>query len=375
MSIYVEKLLHETEEARKDPVLISFARGALSAEDADTRAEEYDYPTYLCRQARLLVQLRNTDREAWCALPHDIEAPKLPFARVHEYPCEWEREYHGITLNPCLGTLVVAKNSHEAPLLWDYTLLDENREVVCFSDALGREWHSHPDFVQVNCFLNSGSRLLPRKDLTIRFNSHANSISFSRVRADGAVVKWSRSPYDFSGNLRLRIERVVTGKPQQEHHRIELLPLTPELAQELDFSQGDDYALLLEKHFFRSHDEAHMLKCVLTTLYSFSERRMMDSLTGDGTPYARRCQWSGPLSLWRSCDVAIQVIKNQDLSPGDYYVPHSKSVEDVVVAVDQETPQTINLFATLLHMCDLRETDDFIYYDDGRKRHTMLVKV
>ena len=54
----LDYLCEETKEVRGDAFLVNLVSKASSAEMADSWAQESDYPTHLCRQTRLLFQVK-----------------------------------------------------------------------------------------------------------------------------------------------------------------------------------------------------------------------------------------------------------------------------------------------------------------------------
>lgn len=378
----LEELWRETEKAQQDSVLIQLVRESTSPEDADRTAEQSDYPTYLCRQARLLAQIRAHDRDAWDArVPSQVIST---WPRRHEYPCEWEVEhYHGRILSTHAGTLVVTKSLFNAAVLWDYTLLDEDGAEVCHSCDLNRDWYLREGLLSVNCHLNSGSRLLPRNGLTICFSSVANSLYFKRTK-DESTVWWTRLAHRENDQLQPYISRRIYGTRQQEHHEVVMKPLSPAEAQAFStryhpYAPQDSWGLFLEKSFLRDADgESDAFVWYITAGYVFSGKGFLMHLQDT---YPRKnlqaekiiLMKTGTYQHYSMFNIAANMIRRDDRSRYDEsYQPSDKSVEAIMSCIIQEMPPTIDIVATITQLCNLLKMDDYIYHKDKEKESRVI---
>ncbi|TSC77590.1 MAG: hypothetical protein G01um101429_1006 [Parcubacteria group bacterium Gr01-1014_29] len=382
LSTPLEELWRETEAARKDPFLVQIVRQSTSPEIAAKEAERFDYPTYLCRQARLLGRIKELYWNAWS---QEIEHPQvaLSWPRTDEYPCEWEVEhYHGKLLYTNFGSLVVTKTEHEAAVLWDYALVDEYGKEVCYSKALGRDFSLRDGIVKVNCHFNSGSRVLPRNGLTISFSLGGRNLDFLRI-TDMQKVNWTRSNYHQGGkHPGLYISRRVVGGRRLEIHEIVVRPLTTTVTTDIPLlycvqKWKDPSALFLETSFVKhAKDENQGLLWHCSTAYVF-QGDISGYLTGpiSGLQVVHKADYANTTSSgYRSpLSVVCQVLSKEDMKNYDVtHQPHEDSVEDVVSDIYKATPSGIDIVKTVVRMCDILHMNDNIYYDGSDQ--SMLVK-
>lgn len=379
----LEELWRETEKARQDPFLVQLVRGSGSPEEADRAAEQCDYPTYVCRQARLLAHMRTHYRDAWdTRIVHSQVAQAWP--KQHEYPCEWEVEqYHGKILSAHVGTLIVYKSKHNAPVLWDYTLLDEDGTEVCRSWDLSRNWYLRDGLPCVNCHLNSGSQLLPRNGLTLSFGSLANQLSFKRTK-DGSTVWWTRLARKEDDTWQPYISRrMVYGRRQQERHWIIMKPLSRAETQVFSTPHypcvpEGSWGLFLEKSFLQDvHSEDRALLYSLTTGYIFSGQNFLEQLQNQyfkGPITAEKIIRVRTQGHYGLLDVAVNTVNKKDRSCYEAdYEPCEESITAVISRIMQETPPTIYTVATVVNLCSLLKTDDYIYHKGKESSVNLLV--
>ena len=362
---------------------MQIVRGSTSAEAAAKEAERLDYPTYLCRQAKLLRQIQEVHRDAWNT---QIEHPQvqLTWPRVHVYPCEWEIacSWGASETNP--GTLEVTKTEQDAAVLWGYKLRDEYGKEVCRSNAFGRDIFWRDDLkekghIQVNCLLNNGSRLLPRNGLTISFSFEGQHLDFRRVVDGGHTVHWNRTLHQVGEKREPCISRrVVVAGANYQIHEATLRPiLPPGKDMQLDFlvdQVEDPYGLFLETRFMKPSENGNsgflftvttaylMAGCVVEQpirpfrdLRQRANKVLFSQRTGGGS------QTSSLL------EVSIQYLSGEELKCyRDYYKPHPRSVEGLLFSIEEITPAALDMIATIMRMGDLVNVQDNIYCDQSQ---------
>lgn len=392
----------ETAQARKDQFLVNLVGDAHSAESADAQAEKHDYPTYLCRQARLLYQFH--EHPAWDLMPdkngffenaksymQNFSMPVL----VHIYPCEWSiEEYQGIIKSTHDGLLVVTKNAAKAALLWDYSLVDEDGQEVCHSKDLGRDFFLREDLAQVNCYINCGSMFLPRMGTTIVFSRPASALSFRRTQSSHEIC-WKRYVYTESANdnkQELCITRSASGGNRAEmKYEVCLKPLSKfDKSHMSGQTLNGEWGLFITSSFLkrssnppgfdqfpRNKDVPLSVLCYVTTVYTFHERKLEKFLSSDVNYFwAERSlgTQSGPFRSYDSTwDIGIKEISPQEQSMYEgMYMPQRMDIEDVLLSLRKKTPFRIDGNATIQQICDIRKIDIDLFSGEG---NNMLVKL
>lgn len=352
----LDYLLTETTEAGKDFFLKDIVRHAETVSAVETALQEHDYPTHLCRQARLLYQMREHYFEDWMQLSHS--ETNFWKTKTHAYPCEWEVEgQHGVILGTQVaGKLLVAKNACKAALVWDYTLVDEDGEEVCHSRDLGRDFFIRYSSAQVNCHLNSGSVLLPRTGLKITFSSLVSALRFTRVKPP-VEVTWQRCLAYNKKEFPQITRSARSGERCEEEHSVCIKRLSEDDARSVMYS-GDAWGFYvtvsflkcsscIANVFYAPSDAPRSVRFHVTVGYAVREDTLISYLAG-------KCE--NVVGRHRSSKSEYVVVSKEDQSRQEgIYKPHEKPMEDIFLDLNAQFPHRINFGATLEQICDIRK--------------------
>ena len=390
-----EDYWREMEQIRNDPSLVNLVASAASGEIVTKLAEDLDYPTHMCRQARLLHHFRNDPEPGWRTLfeasrrATESQPETVSTVRKHSYPCEWEDEVRGgIIRGTYAGTLVVEKNAAKAAVLWDYTLLDEDGEEVCHSRDLSRDSSMREGLRQINCYLNCGSKLLPRTGLKITFGALASELCFRRVKSSVEVC-WERLLEYGDPKHPCITRRTHDEGRSKEKYKLLIRPLSEEEdLKAKSFNQGDAWGLFITTSFLKHTLRApHVLNFPdtapisilfdVTSCYEFRGRELERYISGkENILEAERSHRFGsgnnPFDI-KSCFIS----KSDQSSIEGIYKPHERHVEDILVDLaDHHLPHRINFSATIEQMCDIRRMgiDLFDNSRDWSPNSSILVK-
>ena len=363
-----EQYWSETENVRSDARVVALVRRTTSAESLNSAMEAQDYPTDLCREARLLYQCRERmndfqEEARWRDVFRSL-LPAEPKAITHRYPCEWENErYHGVVRGSMqAGTLVVEKNAAKAAVFWDYMLTDEDGEEVCHSRDLSRDSFLREGLMQVNCYPNCGSRLLPRTGLKITFSALVSALRFTRVKLPVEVM-WERFLGHNDAQLPF-IRRKARGEGRNEEHHSICAQILLE-----DYTPGrvvlkNEWGLFVTTSFLKRSSRVNGGWGVPTSTapqsvlfdvescYKFRGEDFAEYLVGRKKIFHAE-RFSNSHHTWK---IGSRIVPHAEQSTVEgTYKPHEQSIEDVLLDIEGDLPSSIDCSATLEHMCDIRK--------------------
>ncbi|TSD06901.1 MAG: hypothetical protein Greene07144_1068 [Parcubacteria group bacterium Greene0714_4] len=380
----LEYLMAQTIEARQDPFLVGFmVANATSREQADERATINDYPTHTCRQARLLFDIRQYHPDVWekCYNPTlGIFKDGIRYDMHREFPCTWETHSYGEMDEGTEGTLIVERNTEKPAIFWDYTLLDADREIVCYSKNLGRDsWHRDKKKWTFLCFLNYGSRSLPKRETVLSF-SFRNPHEF-KVEREGAWGKatWSRNIVDEKEGY-IKIQRqIIPGTQADRIYTATLTPFTSDEREKFLLSEGS-WKLSLSTHIVkldqnrqgRINSDLRFFHTLTSTyeippfdenncfpqnkIWRAPSRKIEQKSVKSELPWDIALGVGGIRISTEIIDGRPGVSVSAKLRPNE-----TDTTEEILASIHRTTPAEIHPRETIERMCDFRRLHDYVY--------------
>lgn len=159
----LDELRAETSNAQQNLQIMSIVRNARSAQEAENKVAELEFPTPTLREARLLWKLSRKIPEEFEATLERLEsengAESNPDVRI--FPASYSPGLHYQDVPDLYGSVVVKPHPVLPPIFWGYTLLDEDSDVVCSTQGVGGKHQQKAWKERVECVLAHGSRSLP----------------------------------------------------------------------------------------------------------------------------------------------------------------------------------------------------------------------
>lgn len=387
------ELLAQTSAAQKDSMIVATIDGARSAEEADREVGELEFPTPIVREARLLFKIKRAWPTAFEEIKKKLgigEKPVIDFGE-RTFPISYGSGLHYQDMLDGYGSLLVKPDPLLPPIFWNYTLLDENGDVIYSTEEGVGEKHKHGNLGTdgVECALAHGSRSLPAS-LNIRFLPELDGfkVEFSvTAKSIGCspkyrnVFTWTRH---ISKNYIERFERTTSQSEWGEsEHRTSFRMLTEEEAKLFDrvdkgITRGS-WALFLETRVNAPLDEefSEYLSFLVTTIYLTSSnwRERME----EGGCHFNKLDWAyllhRPLALDFLSIGQIPFISHTGIKKnnGQRIRTCHTTVEKAVHDISLRTPNQVNGVAALWYFFGFKSTSSTNIYnmqttDEIRKR-------
>lgn len=274
----LEELLADTRSIRCMPEIFNIVAGAGSSQEAEEKAEEFEFPTPILREARLLRQLQLEHPQEFARIRKEIAANPRATPKERIFSC-----VYGDGFSENYGSVLVMPHPVLPPIFWDYTLLDEEGDIICAAQGEGK-WKMVRLGDKVECVLAHGSRSLPAS-LKIRFKENCwggITTEFVVVKkevgcspADDITFRWTRNlprtqVSEANREQYARITERSSRGPSNEN--VTFQKLTKEEAKTLfeHCDRGEQWVLILQSFLTAPRDDARMT-CGLKTIYSIPD--------------------------------------------------------------------------------------------------------